>query len=86
MQEFDFVFRDEAGLHARPAARLMQLAKQLSCTATMRKGEKTADMKNLIQMMGLGVCQNDTVRVTVTGDNEADATPQIRALLETVAG
>ncbi len=84
MQQFDFVFHDEAGLHARPAARLMQLAKQLPCTVTLQKGEKTADMKNLVKMMGLAICQNDTVRITVEGEGEVDAVAQIRSILEQV--
>lgn len=73
MKEFNYVVKDELGIHARPAGLLVKEAGKFESVITIKKGEKSADAKRLFALMGLGVKQNDEVVVTAEGADEADA-------------
>lgn len=81
MKEFEYVIRDENGIHARPAGLLVKQAKQFQSQIFIYKGESSADSKKLFALMGLGVKQNNVVRVTVDGPDEAEAEKAIREFL-----
>ena len=70
MKEFKYVVTDPVGIHARPAGILVKEAKNFTSKITLTKGEKSADMRKLLAMMGLGVKQGEEVTVTVEGDDE----------------
>jgi hypothetical protein len=46
---------DESGLHARPAARFVQAASRFASHIVIRNGEREADAKSLISLLGLAV-------------------------------
>ena len=69
MAEFKYVITDENGIHARPAGMLVKCVKELGCTATISKGNRTADLAKLIAVMSLGVKKGD--EVTVASDDVA---------------
>lgn len=73
MKEFNYVVKDELGIHARPAGLLVKEAGKFESVITIKKGEKSADAKRLFALMGLGVKQNDEVVVTAEGADEAEA-------------
>ena len=56
MLEFQYVIKDETGLHARPAGMLAKLVKDADCAVTITKGDKSIDAGKLIAVMGLGEC------------------------------
>lgn len=82
MKEFTYKICDELGIHARPAGVLVKKAGEFSSEIIMYKGEKSADMKRLFALMSLGVKQGDTVRVTVSGDDEDKAVAEIESFLK----
>lgn len=84
MKTIQTVCRDPEGIHARPAGILNKAAKTYACTITMTKDGKTADMKRLFAMMGLGVKSGDAITITCTGDDEDAAAAALRDLLETL--
>ena len=55
MKQFTITIQDKEGLHARPAGLLSKAAKGFESTATLTKGEKTADLKKIFAVMGLAV-------------------------------
>ncbi len=74
MKEFTYVITDPVGIHARPAGVLAKLVKSLDSKVFIWKGDKSAEAKKLMAVMGLGIKQNDEVKVTVEGPSEeADA-------------
>lgn len=79
MEKFTYTIREENGIHARPAGLFVSKVKEKSDKVTIDFNGKAADGKRLISVMGLGVKQNDTVTVTVEGENEKDTA---RELLE----
>lgn len=69
MAEFKYVVTEEDGIHARPAGMLVKLVKELNCSATITKGEKTVDLTRLMAVMSLGVKTGE--EVTIACDDEA---------------
>lgn len=77
MKEFTYKICDELGIHARPAGLLVKKASEFSSEITIYKNEKSADLKRLFAVMGLSVKKDDTVRVTVSGEDEETAAIEI---------
>lgn len=73
MKEFTYKICDRLGIHARPAGLLVKEASQFSSEIKMYKEDKSADLKRLFAVMGLAVKKGDTVRVTVSGEDEERA-------------
>ncbi len=70
MKEFKYTVTDPVGIHARPAGILVKEAKNFVSKITITKGEKSADMRKLLALMGLGVKQGEEVTVQIEGDDE----------------
>jgi phosphocarrier protein len=81
MQTFEYVIKDEHGIHARPAGQLVAKAKGFTSQVTISLGPKSADLKALFKVMGLGVKQGNTVKVTVEGADEAVAAKALEAFM-----
>jgi multiphosphoryl transfer protein len=63
---------DEAGLHARPAARFVQAASRFASRIVIREGEREADAKSLLSLLGLAVRLSSVITVAAEG-SDADA-------------
>ena len=79
---FEYVVRDELGIHARPAGLLVAEAKKYGCTVTIGAKGKTADAKRIFAVMSLGVKCGDKISVSCEGEDEAAAAAGIKAVLE----
>ena len=74
MKQYVHTVKDPQGIHARPAGVLAKMVKPLESKVVIWKGDKSAEAKKLMAVMGLGVKQNDEVKVTIEGPTEeADA-------------
>ena len=73
MKSFNYVITDEVGIHARPAGMLVKEAKKYASSVSIVKGEKKADAKKLMVLMGLGVKCGEEVTVEVEGADEEAA-------------
>jgi phosphotransferase system HPr (HPr) family protein len=70
---------DPAGLHARPAAKLVQVASRFQSRIVLRSGERTVDVKSLIALLGLTI--RPLTEITLTADGP-DADDALAALLD----
>lgn len=70
MKTFNYKIKDELGIHARPAGLLVKAAKALDSKVTIEKDGKSAEATKLFAVMGLGVKNADTIKITVEGGNE----------------
>ena len=78
MKRFDYTITNPVGIHARPAGKLSKEARSYTdVTITLTKGEKSADVRKLMSLMGMGVKQGDTVTVSVEGENEEEIAAKI---------
>ncbi|BCL76985.1 PTS sugar transporter [Jeongeupia sp. HS-3] len=82
MHIFELVFRDAAGLHTRPAARLVLLAREYAASVRICAGERSADARQLVALMKLGVGSGDTLTIHVDGPDETAAVTALRALFD----
>lgn len=73
MQTFHYTITDPAGIHARPAGELVQLAKTYHSNITITRDDKSGDCKKIFSLMGLAIKSGQTVTVTIEGDDETDA-------------
>lgn len=82
MKSFQYVIKDEVGIHARPAGELAKEAKKYLSTITITKGDKSAVVTKLMAVMSLGVKCGEEITVTVEGEDEETAFEGIKAFME----
>lgn len=82
MKSFEYVIKDEVGIHARPAGILVKEAKKYESKITINKDGKSAEATKLMAIMSLGVKCGQTVEVTVEGADEDTAVEEIKAFFE----
>lgn len=73
MVEARVVVRTGVGLHARPAALLVQQASKHACRVSIEYGGKRADAKSILQVLALGVKDGEEVVIRAEGEGEPDA-------------
>lgn len=73
MKTFNFVIREELGIHARPAGMLAKEAQRFKSAIKLKKGEKECVVTQLFKLMGLGIKMGNEVVVTIEGDDEDEA-------------
>ena len=83
MQSFMYTIKAPVGMHARHAGILVKEARRYACAISVSKDEKTADAKNILGLMGLGIRQGDTVKVTLEGEDEYAAAVKLKAFFWT---
>jgi len=82
MKTYEYTINDELGIHARPAGLLVKEAGKYKCRVTISKGLKSADVKKIFGLMGLGVKCGETICITCDGEDEEEAVSAISALLQ----
>lgn len=82
MKSFQYVIKDEVGIHARPAGELAKEAKKYLSTITITKDDKSAAVTKLMAVMSLGVKCGEEITVTVEGEDEETAFEGIKAFME----
>ena len=78
--------KNPAGIHARPAAVLTAAAKRFDSDITLMKGDREANAKSVVAVMGLDVAKGDKVRLKATGADAAEALKTLIPLLESGLG
>ena len=82
MKSFEYTIKDENGLHARPAGLLVRRAQSLSSELMIECREKSANLKKLLAVMGLGVRCGDTVKISAEGQNAENDLSELKKFLE----
>lgn len=82
MKTFQYVVKDELGIHARPAGLLVKEAKNFNSRIMLKKDEKEVEATRLMAVMGLGVKKGQKVTVTVEGEDEDAAYEAMKKFFE----
>ena len=82
MRSFAYVITDKAGIHARPAGTVVKTAQKFASDILIKKGEKEADAKKLMQLMSLGVKGGEEISVTAEGTDEEEACAAMERVLK----
>lgn len=81
MREFEYEIKDLLGLHARPASRVFMEARKYECKIEALCGNKKADCKSLLELMGLGAKFGSQILFRLDGADEEAAAEGLRQLL-----
>lgn len=82
MKSFAYVITDRAGIHARPAGTVVKTAQKYASDILIKKGDKEADAKKLMQLMALGVKYGEEIIVDVSGKDEEEACLAVKRVFE----
>lgn len=74
--------RSSQGLHARPAAIFVQVAKRFKSNVRIRKGRETVDGKSIMGILSLAASRGNIVEITLQGP---DAEAALHALEQIIA-
>lgn len=70
MKQVDVTISNRAGLHARPATKIVQITSAYPCeTQLCYKGE-SANAKSIMGIIALGITYNETVTLIADGPQE----------------
>ena len=79
---FEYVVNDPIGLHARPAGRLAEIAKNYDCKITLTADGKTVSATSPIEMMNLGISKGTKVIVSAEGQRAQIAIRDLKKYME----
>lgn len=82
MIEVSLTVSSPVGLHARPAALVVQEAAKFGCQVMIEHGARQANAKSLLQVLALGAKGGQEVRIRADGEGEEEAIKALRDLFE----
>ncbi|GMA63858.1 HPr family phosphocarrier protein [Alicyclobacillus fastidiosus] len=82
MAEKTLVIQNPTGIHARPAAMLVNKAQAFASKITLEKDGKQADAKSILGVMAMAVNQGSTVTIRAEGSDADQAVAELAAFLE----
>ncbi|MBT4792066.1 MAG: phosphoenolpyruvate--protein phosphotransferase, partial [Halobacteriovoraceae bacterium] len=81
MGEF-IVMQNKTGLHARPSAKIVTLAKQYNSEVYLVKNNKKANAKSLVALIGSEILYGDKVQISAIGSDAQLAVETLSALIK----
>lgn len=77
---------NEQGLHARPAANFVALAKKYKSKIMLTKEDKTVNAKSLLAVLGAGITKGSTVSLSFDGEDAEEAAAAIGEFIDAGCG
>ncbi len=81
MKTAQVMITNKLGLHARAAAKLVQLSSQFSSEIHLEKDGEEADAKSIMEVLMLAGTQDTRLRIVVDGSDEDVALTEISRLI-----
>ena len=72
---------NKLGLHARAAAKLVELASRFGAGISIRREAREADAKSIMRVMMLAASKGTSIEVVARGDDAAEAVDAIERLV-----
>ena len=82
MPDREVVIINRLGLHARAAAKLVNLAAQFHCEIQLQRGERLANAKNIMGVMMLAAAKGAVLHLSAEGLDAEQALDEITALIQ----
>ena len=83
MQERVFKIKNRLGLHARPAAMLVQITTKHPAKVMIHKGDQEVDGKSIMGLMTLAAECGSEIKVLADGVDEQHVLDEIERLIDT---
>ena len=84
--EKKFVIQNKQGLHARPAALLVQTANRFKCEIEIQKGRQKVNGKSIMGIMTLAAGLGTPITIRTTGDDAGSAMEELSKLINSNFG
>jgi len=82
MVEQTVTISNRAGIHARPAAILVQATKNFNCNIYLEKGNNKINAKSIMGVITLGAAFGTELKIVAEGEDEQEAVKTIVRLFE----
>jgi phosphocarrier protein HPr len=82
MTEVNVSIKNRAGIHARPAALIVQTASKFASSIWLEKGSDRINAKSIMGIITLGASYGTPLRILADGADEEAAAAAIQALFE----
>lgn len=82
MVEKTVIIKNRAGIHARPAALLVQTANRFSSNIYLEKDGEKINSKSIMGILTLAATYNSPIKIIADGNDEEDALQTISRLFE----
>jgi phosphocarrier protein HPr len=69
------------GIHARPSARIVQLASRFDCSVSLAFNGRRANARNILSVMLLAAGVGSTITVETSGVDEKEAADALASLI-----
>lgn len=77
MAERKVIVENETGLHARPAASLVQFVKNYAGEVKIIKDGKEANAKSIFNVMSLGIAKGAEIELVIDGEDDEKFADQL---------
>jgi phosphocarrier protein HPr len=82
MHAMDVTVVNQLGMHARAAARFVQLASSFQARITVERRGRTVDGKSILGLLLLAAGRGTTITISAHGPDETDAVRALAALID----
>jgi phosphocarrier protein len=82
MTEQTITIQNRAGVHARPAALLVQATKEFKCNVYFEKGKDRINAKSIMGIITLGAAYGTEIKIIAEGEDEETAVRTLVHLFE----
>ncbi len=86
MQQRDVEIVNKLGLHARPSARLTQLASGFKSNVFMSRNGRRVNAKSIMGVMMLAASKGSTITLETEGEDEVEAMEALAGLISSGFG
>jgi phosphocarrier protein HPr len=82
MKEQKITIKNRAGIHARPAALLVQTANRFTSEISLEKNSERINAKSIMGIITLGATYKTEINIIADGEDENEAVTAIAQLFE----
>lgn len=76
------IIKNRAGIHARPAALIVQTAAKFKSKIFLQKGEDRINAKSIMGIITLGAGYDSEIRIIAEGEDEQEAVETLDKLIQ----
>ena len=69
----EYVIAAQEGIHARPATKLVRLAREYKSVISLKKGDHVVKLNSMLNILTMGAKGGDTLTILVEGEDELAA-------------
>jgi len=81
VQRVEATVVNKLGVHARPSAKITQLASRFKCEVWMTKGTRRINAKSIMGVMMLAAARGSTIVIEADGPDENEAAAALQELI-----